>query len=163
MKVGVAPIMASRLFLQAASRLMLHPWFRVTRAVTLGVRAVVRDAEGRVLLVRHRYAPGWFLPGGGVERGETVWQALARELAEEAGVEQLEPARLHGLFANFERFPGDHVAVFVVEHWRREPAVSLEIAEARLFPHASLPDGASGGTRRRIAEVFADAPIGADW
>ena len=103
------------------------------------------------------------LPGGGVERGENVWQALARELREEAGVELLQPARLHGLFANSELFPGDHVAVFVVEHWRREPARSLEIAEARLYPHDSLPDDASGGTRRRIAEVFADAPVGAEW
>ncbi|MEM9842987.1 MAG: NUDIX domain-containing protein, partial [Pseudomonadota bacterium] len=37
--------------------------------MTLGVRAIVENAEGQVLLVRHTYTPGLYLPGGGVERG----------------------------------------------------------------------------------------------
>ena len=48
--------------------------FRCT--VTLGAQAAVIDEHERVLLVRHTYTNGWFLPGGGVKRDETVEEAL---------------------------------------------------------------------------------------
>lgn len=131
--------------------------------MTLGVRAVVLEGGG-VLLVRHSYARGWLLPGGGVERGETIFDALKRELEEEAGVVVGEGPVLHGFFSNEQNFRGDHVACFVVRRFERiDRARSLEIAEARFFPVQSLPEQTTGGTRRRIAEVFDGAPISAHW
>ena len=53
---------------------------RRTRGMTLGVRALL-VADGGVVLVRHTYTPGWYLPGGGVERGESVAEAVRREVA----------------------------------------------------------------------------------
>ena len=54
--------------------------------VTLGVSAVIRDAQGRLLLLRHTYRhPAWGLPGGLARRGEPPEEALARELREELG------------------------------------------------------------------------------
>ena len=47
------------------------------KGLTLGVRAQVYDAAGRVLLIRHSYLPGWHFPGGGVEFGETAPEAMA--------------------------------------------------------------------------------------
>jgi 8-oxo-dGTP pyrophosphatase MutT (NUDIX family) len=147
-----------------AAKLVLHPWYRLTRGLTLGTRTVVIDGEARVLLVRHTYAPGWLLPGGGVERGETIFGSARRELREEAAIIAEEEPQLHGLFLNEANFKGDHVAVLVLRQFQQEPfKPTVEIAEARFFPADALPEGTTGGTRRRIAEVVGGAAIAPLW
>lgn len=155
--------MLPRPLFRLLSRLVLHPYFRLTRGQTLGVRAVVRDDEGRFLLVRHTYAPGWLFPGGGVDRKESLEDALVRELREEVGVLAQSRPRLVSIHANFAHFKGDHVAVFEVEHWERVAASSLEIAESGFFSATDLPEGTTGGTRRRIGEILSDEPPPRDW
>jgi 8-oxo-dGTP pyrophosphatase MutT (NUDIX family) len=114
--------------------------------------------------VRHTYAPGWLLPGGGVERGETVFEAVIREVREEGGIVTTGQPVLHGLFSNEANFPGDHIACFIIREFASEPwSPSVEIAEARFFPVSALPDGTTGGTRRRIAEIFDGVPAAAAW
>lgn len=66
---------------------LLHFVFLFTRGATLGVRALCFDDAGRIFLVRHTYLPGWYLPGGGVERGETLLMALNKEIREEGNLE----------------------------------------------------------------------------
>ncbi len=62
--------------------------YRLAPKVTLGVAALVADADGRVLVVRHIYRdPPWGFPGGLVERREQPDAALARELREELGLD----------------------------------------------------------------------------
>ncbi len=146
-------------------RRVLRPWWRLTRGLTLGAQGVVIDAEKRVLLVRHGYRQGWFFPGGGVERSESLVTALERELDEEAGIVPTAPADLHGVFENGANFPGDHIAVFLVREWERThvPKPNAEIAEQDFFNLDDMPEGTDGGTRRRLAEIFSGAALSEKW
>lgn len=138
----------------------LHQALWWTRATTLGVRALVLDGR-RVFLVRHTYRPGWFLPGGGVDRGESAEAAVIRELREEGGIFCLERPVLHGLFRNRKH---DHVACYIVRKFEtkaRKP--ELEIAEAGFFPVDSLPDGTTPATRARLEEVLRGRPVAETW
>src|SRR5690242_808658 len=68
--------------------------------LTIGVRTIVRDEGGRILLVRHTYSAGWHFPGGGVNKRETALDAAVREVREEAQVELTAPPRLVGIYLN---------------------------------------------------------------
>ena len=144
---------------------LLHWSFLLARPMTLGVRAIVADADERVLLVRHGYVSGWHFPGGGGEPGETCAEAVARELEEEAMVAIDGPPLLHGLFLNTQSSRRDHVAVYLVRTFRvlGERAPDWEIKEARFFPRSALPDGATKATRARLAEIFDSAPLSGRW
>lgn len=131
--------------------------------MTLGARGMALDEDGRVLLVRHTYREGWYLPGGGVERGETALEAVVREMAEEGGVEALDIPSLLGFYAN-SNFPNDHVALYKLGRWRAcAPLHNGEIAERGFFHPDALPEGATPGTRRRIDEALRGAPPSAHW
>ena len=143
---------------------MMQPWFRLRRGMTLGVRAAIFDDQNRIFLVRHSYAPGWLFPGGGVERGETIYDAVAREAEEEGGIVLDGPPAFHGLFSNEVNFRGDHVACFVIRRYtQRAWTPGIEIKETGFYPVTTLPEGTTGGTRRRIDEIVTGAAPSAHW
>lgn len=137
----------------------------MTRSLTMGAQGLVLDTQGRILLVRHSYRPGWHFPGGGVERNETILTALTRELAEETGLVFDEPPELFGLFANFKAFPSDHVALFIVRRWRRPavPPLDGEIVERGFFSRQELPESTVPAVRRRLGELLDGNPRSERW
>jgi 8-oxo-dGTP diphosphatase len=112
-----------------------------------GVRAVIRDAEGRVLLGRRGDFGTWGLPAGGLELGETVAAALRREVLEETGVRILRatPFGIYSDPAYSVTYPnGDQIQpvtlAFLVEEWDGVPtADGDETRELTFFAPEALP------------------------
>lgn len=150
---------------EPALRKLFHLYWRFARGMTLGVRAMVIDAQGRVFLVKHTYVAGWHLPGGGVEVGQTLIDAMKRELLEEGRIDVIGDPPLHGVFLNAHVSRRDHVAIYVVREFTQDrmPAPNTEIAECGFFAVDALPEGVTDGTRLRIAEVRDGVPRRATW
>ncbi|HMF20896.1 MAG TPA: NUDIX domain-containing protein [Pseudolabrys sp.] len=146
-------------------RKVLHLYWRFSRGATLGVRAMVIDGTGRIFLVRHSYVDGWHLPGGGVETGETLLEALSRELAEEGNIRITTAPNLYGIYFNRRASRRDHVALFIVRDFRQDgnPQPNHEIVAHGFFAPDALPEDASRGTRARVAEVIGGAAISELW
>ncbi|WP_237153205.1 NUDIX domain-containing protein [Oryzibacter oryziterrae] len=151
-------------FLQPAVHQAQSLALRLLKGTTLGVRVAVTDGS-RILLVRHSYVPGWYLPGGAVDPGETAAEAAVRELDEEAGIAPAGTLRLHGVFFNRRLAKRDHVLVYHVEAWRelRSFVPGREIVEAGFFPVDALPEASTNATRLRVAEICGGAPVSAEW
>src|SRR5574340_403305 len=144
---------------------LLHVYWRFSRPATLGARAMVIDGQGRIFLVKHSYISGWHLPGGGVETGETMLEALTRELAEEGNIALKATPRLHAIYFNKRVSRRDHVALYIVRdfHQSEPPVPTREIVEHGFFPSDALPEDTSRATRARIAEVFGGAAVSELW
>ena len=106
------------------------------------VAGILRDGQGRVLICE-RIEQGpfhglWEFPGGKIGNGEQPAEALARELAEEIGVE-LEVVREYMSLRH--EYPDRHVAIefYLVEKWRNEPR-GLEGQRIKWVPAAELGD-----------------------
>jgi 8-oxo-dGTP pyrophosphatase MutT (NUDIX family) len=159
------PLQRLRRALEPLIRRFLHFYWRFSRAATLGARAMVIDGTGRIFLVQHSYVTGWQFPGGGVETGETILVALARELAEEGNIVMTAPPLLHGLFFNKRTSRRDHVAFYIVRDFRQDslPVPNHEIVAHGFFAPGALPEGTSRATRARIAEVFDGVAVSELW
>jgi 8-oxo-dGTP pyrophosphatase MutT (NUDIX family) len=152
-------------FLFRLARPLLARLWLILRGLTLGVRGVVLDDQGRVLLVRHGYVPGWNFPGGGVEVGETTLDALKRELLEEANVTLTAEPVLHGIFHQPSFSRRDHVLVYVARAftWPGPHKPNREIAECAFFPITALPAEMSRGAKRRLTEILDGTPASSTW
>jgi ADP-ribose pyrophosphatase YjhB (NUDIX family) len=146
-------------------RKLLHFYWRFARGLTVGVRAVVVDADGKVFLVAHSYVSGWHLPGGGVEAGETLAAALTRELQEEGNIELTGAPQLFGIYFNQRATKRDHVALYVVRafHQSAPPTPNHEIVAHGFFAIDALPEATTQATRARLAEVLAGQSKADTW
>lgn len=160
-----------RLIVRLLSRLgprikpLLFRYWRVTRGMTLGVRCALFDEEGRILLVKHTYTPGWHFPGGGVEPGETLIDAVKKEVREETGIELIAAPKLQGVFFNRKGANRDHVALFSCRQWQRtqNPIADHEISDMEFFALDALPPDISVSTARRLNETTRQIPANDEW
>jgi 8-oxo-dGTP pyrophosphatase MutT (NUDIX family) len=154
-----------RAVLTSLYRLRGYYWW-LARPFSLGVKALVLDQEGRVLLVKHTYQPGWHLPGGRVEKGESALAGAQRELREETGLDCTDrPWRMQGLYANFSEYKNDHVALFVAEGVKLQPLKFpwFEIETGGFFAQDALPKDTTLATLRRIRELHEGVSPGPNW
>jgi 8-oxo-dGTP diphosphatase len=141
--------------LREATRLIL-------RRPVLGIVAAARVPDGRWVLIRRADFGTWALPGGTLEWGETISEALPRELLEEAGVELREMTGLVGIFSRPDRDPRFHGVTVVirceVEMPMQSPMNPLEIEEVGLFEDTALPPELALGTGDMLAAARAGGP-----
>ena len=159
------PLQRLRRALEPLIRRLMHFYWRFSRARDAGRARHGDRRQGRVFLVKHSYVDGWHLPGGGVETGETILEALTRELAEEGNIRLTAPPVLHGIFFNSRVSRRDHVALFIVRAFRQDarPVPNREIVAHGFFALAVLPEGTSRATRARLAEVFDGVAVSEVW
>jgi len=113
------------------------------RRPVVGIAAAAKTADGRWVLVRRGDTGQWALPGGTLEWGETLRGAILRELAEEAGIEQVKLGDVVGVYSAPHRDERFHAVTVVVAadvgEPVRPPANPVEIMEVGLFVEAELP------------------------
>lgn len=68
----------------------------------IGAFGIIKDEEGKILLVLRNDFNAWNLPGGAIEKGETPWQGVIREVKEETGLD-VEVVRLIGIYTKTEK------------------------------------------------------------
>jgi len=121
------------------------------RTLTLGVRALVQNENGEILLVKHHYWPGWHFPGGRVGAFEDPKNSIEREVKEETGVIVSE-TKLAGVYTNFGHKRNDHVLFFIAKHHTGSVApCNIEIAEACYFSKENLPSDTARSVLKRLA------------
>lgn len=136
---------------------ILYYGFRVYcfmfRPIRVGVR-VMMIQDGKVWLVRQTYMRGWFMPGGGIKKGETLDEAARREAREETGAE-LGELTLMGAYSHFDDWKSDHNIVFICSEFEFNSRPDAEIAELKSFALNELPDSIWPGHLRRLEEYQA--------
>jgi 8-oxo-dGTP pyrophosphatase MutT (NUDIX family) len=143
------PAPAHRAGLRIAHAIRLR-WWRIRKPRFSGCRVLALDGAGRVLLVRHSYGSGhWMPPGGGMKRSEDALAAAARELFEETGC-RLERA-IQVSWVEEDIGGARNGVNIVVGHTSDEPCPDLrEIIEASFFALHALPEDMAPQFRERL-------------
>ena len=123
----------------------------------VGICAVAKTADGRLLLVRRADTGTWALPGGTLEWGEELAKAIPREVEEETGAEWVRLGRVTGVYSRPDRDPRFHAVTVCVTAEVREPVRGpknlLEIREAHLFAPDDIPADLAMGMRDMLDDA----------
>jgi 8-oxo-dGTP diphosphatase len=132
----------------------------VLRRPVVGIAALARTPDSRIVLIRRSDSGEWALPGGTLEWGETLRTALDRELREEVGTRLVSLGDVVGVYSRPDRDPRFHAVTLLVEATVAPPSHPpdnpLEILEVRAFAEAELPQTLSHG----MTEMLENARVG---
>ncbi len=142
---------------------LLKLYWRIVKPFTIGVRALIINKNGEVLLVKHTYSDLWYCPGGGVDKGEHLIDAIKRELKEELDLIVKDSPVLLGTYSNFFEHKNDFVSIFIIKEFELDPKQNLEIETWAFFAPDKIPETTSIGTKKRIAEYFKNKEINYIW
>jgi len=123
----------------------------------VGVGVVVRDSQGRLLLVRRGNAPGmgrWALPAGFVDAGEDPRAAAARETLEETGL-VVRPGRVVDVYPGRTDGGASFFLAFEAELVGGALAAGDDAAEVGFFGPQELPDLAFASTHAAVTALGA--------
>ena len=129
----------------------------------IGARAVLRDSDGRILLVLRKDNGCWVMPAGSMELGESVLDCLKREVKEETGLDVLNAVPI-AIYSDprysFTTSYGDPYqmfgVVFLVERWEGQLLTETdETLDAGFFPVCEMPDCVPPLYRETIEDVHA--------
>lgn len=117
------------------------------------VDAIIEVGYRRIVLIRRKYPPpGWALPGGFVDTGETLEEACAREAKEETGLAIRNLRQLH-TYSDPRRDPRRHViSTIFVATTGGDPVAGDDAAEARVFSLDDLPSPLAFDHARILSE-----------
>jgi 8-oxo-dGTP diphosphatase len=134
--------------------LPLVPALKNPRNPVPTVDAIIEVPDGIVLIRRLHPPPGWALPGGFVEYGETVAAAAVREAHEETGL-HISLTELFNVYSDPKRDPRRHtIAVVFIATATGVPVGGDDAAEARVFTVDTLPTPLAFDHARILEDYF---------
>jgi ADP-ribose pyrophosphatase YjhB (NUDIX family) len=137
--------------------------WRARRPRSFGAHGLALTPEGRIILVRLRYAPGWRLPGGGRDESEDARSAVLRELREEIGMVAHGSVELACELAEQADHRDDLSSLFVVRDVLYRPRRwSWEVEALCEAEPGALPPDMSRRTLRWLAAIRKHAPAALD-
>jgi 8-oxo-dGTP diphosphatase len=142
---------------------LLHEVSRhLLKRPVVGIAAVARTKDGRILLVRRGDTGEWALPGGTLEWHEMLSTALPREIEEETGATFVRMGKITGVYSRPDRDFRFHSVTIVVDAEVEEPIKgpknALEIREAKLFREDELPRPLSMGHEDLLNDALRGGP-----
>jgi ADP-ribose pyrophosphatase YjhB (NUDIX family) len=132
----------------------------------IGAGCLMFNEQGKILLVKPTYKPGWEIPGGVVEENESPRQCCQRELREELGLERKIGALLVVDY-NHETDEQTESLMFIFDggilYGMEITSIKLpkdELSEFAFFTRQSLPQEMEPALRKRISAIFEQAAQG---
>jgi ADP-ribose pyrophosphatase YjhB (NUDIX family) len=130
--------------------------------IVVGARCVLRDADGRVLLIKRSDNGVWAFPAGTMELGESISECAVREVREETGLNATE-VTLIGIYSNADQISIPNMfghryqfisVVFRVDAYDGELVrVTDETTDAAYYPVDALPEGVSASVARTLKDL----------
>lgn len=120
----------------------------------LTVDAIIEIGGGIILINRKNPPPGWAIPGGFVDYGETLEDAVLREAKEETGLE-INLIRQFHTYSAPKRDPRHHtVSTIFIATASGNPIAADDALEVKIFTRENLPEEIAFDHRKILEDYF---------